>query len=209
MVKDEGVIEEEVEQLDLQVKLLLKDQIDPPHEGEILELFKAGYGDQWLGDDVFRNVRMVNCTRVLELYSNSHLAGAILFDYNRISQVAVHPDFRGQGLGVKLFQAAARANPGSWISVSVEAEPMLTTITDSKLNFLPVEDQDQIEALLRETNGSRDSFQVDIKEIEMPLLSQQLIKKGIIKQEFTAYAARAGSTHGQGYYQILFQSRPV
>lgn len=208
MIGDDLMDEQEMEPEDLTVRVLSKDEILQDHQQQLLELFKSGYGDDWLGDDVFWNVRMKNGTDVLELQSNNQIAAAIIFDNLRISLITVHPDFQGQGLGVRLFQEAAKAHSKAWISVATNADAVIRTITDSKLNFMPVEDKNKIEVLLGETNGSRNSSEVDIEEIEIPLLSERLAKKGIQEEKFVVYAAKTGSTHGSGYKQVLFQNQP-
>lgn len=198
---------QEVELKDLTVKVSKKEDFSKNQLEELLELFKAGYGGDWLGDDIFWKVRMKNGTEVLELQSNSKITAAILFDNLRISLITVHPDFQGQGLGVRLFQEAAKAQSEAWISVATNADAVLHTVADSRLNFMPIEDKEEIEDLLKETNGSRNSFEVDTKEVEVPLLSKRLAKKGIQKEKFVAYAAKTGSTHGAQYWQILFQNQ--
>lgn len=199
---------QEVELEDLTVSLLPKGNISPDHLEKLLALFRAGYGNDWLGDEMFRNVRMKNVTESLELTSQNQLAAAILFDNLRILLITVHPDFQGHGLGVKLLQEAANAHPKTWISVSLDAEPVLHTVTDKRLNYVPIEDQTQIEDMLRNINGGKANPHVDMKEVEIPYLTQRLAERGIVQNKFQVFAAKAGSTHGQQYWQILFQNQP-
>ncbi len=207
MIGEELMEGHEVDLSSAQVKVIPKDQLSNSDQQQLLELFRAGFGDEWLGDDVFWNMRMKNCTGVLEICSDEKLAAAVLFDNLRIIQPSVHPDFQGQGLGVKLFQEAARIYPETWVSVGIDAEGMLATITSPELSYLPADDQDKIENLLQSTNGSKNSFQVDVKEVALPEVSKRLAGKGVTKDMFIAYAAKSGSAHGQGYYQILFQNQ--
>src|SRR3989344_4000071 len=197
---------QEVELQDLTVKIAKKENFSTDQLEELLELFKAGYGDDWLGDDMFRNVRMKNATEVLELTSNNQLTAAIVFDNLRILLITVHPDFQGHGLGVKLLQEAANAHFDAWISIALDAQPVLHTVTDKRLNYLPVEDQVAIESMLSQINGGKNTPKVDTKQVEVPYLTARLAEKGITQDRFTAFAAKAGSTHGQEYWQILFQN---
>lgn len=199
---------QEVELQDLTVKVSPKEDFSRSQLEELLEVFKAGYGDDWLGDDLFWNVRLKNATELLELRSGNQMAAAILFDNLRILQVTVHPDFQGHGLGVKLLQEAAKIHPETWISVATDAEPMLHTVTDKALDFIPVDDKDKIEALIGNINGGKNSFEVDTREIEAPYLTGRLAEKGVTRERFTAYAAKTGSTHGDQYWQFLFQNQP-
>ena len=198
---------EEVELTDLTAKTSLISELPREKLEELLEVFKAGYGDDWLGDDLFWNVRLKNATELLELRSENRMAAAILFDNLRILQVTVHPDFQGHGLGVKLLQEAAEVHPEAWISVALDANAVLATVADPRLNYLPVEDKDKIEELLKNINGSKGHYQVDAKEVPQTVLSEKFASKGLKKDKFIAFAAKEASTHGQGYYQILFQNK--
>lgn len=204
----EAVVEgQEVELPDLTVKVSPKEDFEDDQLERLLQLFKAGYGDDWLGDDMFKNVRMKNATEVLEISSNNQLAAAIVFDNLRILLITVHPDFQGHGLGVRLLQEAANAHPDAWISVSLDTQPVLHTVTNQRLNYQLVEDQVQIESMLRNINGGKNTPEVRTKEVEVPYLTKRLAERGIVKDKFTAFTAKAGSTHGAQYWQILFQNQ--
>ncbi len=181
------------------------------NEGELSELSKLladGYGELWQGDDNFRDAIIGNATQVLRIYDGNHLAAGLTIDNSRISAIAVNPDFQGQGLGVKLFEEASKADSNVWITVGVnpKSEAMIATLTSSKLKFMPVEDKGKIEHLFKQTNQGRNNYQVDVTNTEFPFLSQRLASKNIEQNTFLAYA-RTGSTHGIDYRQILFQNR--
>lgn len=185
-----------------------KDQIDPQKAEQIKELFRQGYGEKWLGDENFTEVAFKNATQLLEIHIGADIAAALLFDYDRISDISVHPDFMGKGLGTKLFEEAAKARPQAWISVGTNAEGMLATVTDPDLHYLPVEDKDQIEALFQSTNrGKSTDYRVETTQSAAPLVTERLTKKGINQSEFTTFF-RHGATHGNTYTQILFQNNP-
>lgn len=185
-----------------------KDQIDPAKAEQIRELFRQGYGEKWLGDENFTEVALKNATQLLEIHIGADIAAALLFDHDRISDISVHPDFMGKGLGTKLFEEAAKARSQAWISVGTNAEGMLATVTDPALHYLPVEDKTQIEALFQETNrGKSTDYRVETTQSKASLVSERLAKKGINKSEFTTFF-RHGATHGNTYTQILFQNKP-
>lgn len=199
--------EDEMKTNILSVKVTPKEEINPEEVASLIDFYKAGYGDRWLGEENFRNVMMQIGTQLVQIYSEGRLAAAAFFDHSRICDISVHPDFTGQGLGVKLIQEAAVAQPDAWISIGIDADGMLATITDDKLNFLPVEDKDQIEQLFRNTNRGKDNFEVGVEQVEVPIVTKRLAAKGIIKDKFTAFY-RHGATHGQVYKQLLFQNKP-
>lgn len=207
MIKEELMEGPEVDNNNVQIRLSPKEEIDSLHQDQLLRFFREGYGERWISDDNFKNVMIKNATEVLEIYSQAQIAAALLFDNKRISDVAVHPTFQGQGLGVRLFQEASKTHPDAWISVGIDAAAMLATITDSSLNFFPVDERVHIETLFKQTNRARDNFEVETSRINNPLLSERLAKKGIEKDQFTAFS-RSGATHGSTYYQILFQNQP-
>lgn len=198
--------EQEMEQNQLRVDVTPAQQLSSNEVNELLELLKAGYDERWISDENFRDVIIRNATELLKLYSGDKLAAALVFDNKRISDIAVHPDFQGKGLGVKLFEEAAKAHPDSWISVGIGAEAMLATITAPKLNFVPIEDRAKIEDLFRQTNRGRDNFKMEATKIAVPFLTERLADRGIAKDEFLAFV-RPGATHGSSYQQILFQNQ--
>ena len=185
------------------VTQLTEDQIK-----ELGDLLAAGYDKLWQGDGNYRNAILGNATQVLRIYDGDALAAGVTIDNSRISAIAVGPHFQGRGLGVKLFKEASKAHPDIWITVGVDpkSEGMIATLTSKKINFMPVEDKNKIEDLFRKTNQGREHYQVETESTEFPFLSQRLALKGINQNSFIAYA-RAGSTHGSVYHQILFQNQ--
>lgn len=191
---------------DFKTSIIPEGQLDNSHKQNLFKFLKEGYGDRWISDSNFWDVMIRNCTQVLEISSSNQLAAVALMDYHRISDIAVNPNFRGQGLGVKLFQEAAKTDPDVWISIEIDASEMLATITDQRLNFLPIGNKDKIENLFRETNRARDNYQVEITEIEQPLVSKRLANKGTSQNRLAAFN-RVNATHGASYLQILFQNQ--
>lgn len=199
-----------MEQTDLRVKVTPASQIKPEDSDEVMELLAAAYGnygDGWMGDDVFKNARLKNATEMLRIYNGHDLAASLLFDHDRISIIAVRPDSQGQGLGVRLFEEAAKVHPNVWITVGLDSDGMIATLTSNKLNFSLVEDKLKIEDLFRATNQGRDHFKVEAEEKEIPFLSERLKEKGIYRNSFMAYS-REGGTHAANYHQIVFQNQP-
>jgi len=197
---------EEMEQADVKVEVTPASQIQPQDSDEAMELFKIGYAERWQGEDNYRNNILNNATELLRIYKGGNLAASITLDHGRISCIAVHPDFRGQGLGTKLFEEAAKVYPNAWIGVAVDAEEMMATLTSDSLNYSLVDDKNKIEGLYRMTNQGRNSV-VTSKSMEIPFLSGRLRKKGINQRTFTTYA-REGGTHAGEYRQVLFQNQP-
>lgn len=201
-------VEEEMDNNNLRIDLSRAQQLDEDELRELSKILAAGYGELWQGDENFRNAIMSNATQVLRIYDENNLVAGLTLDNSRISAIAVNPDFQGRGVGVKLFKEASRAHPGVWITVGVnpKSEAMVATLTSRRLNFMPVEDKIKIENLFRQTNQGREHYQVGTESAEFPFLSQRLALKGVKQNNFIAYA-RAGSTHGNAYHQILFQSQ--
>ncbi|MBI4040176.1 GNAT family N-acetyltransferase [Candidatus Daviesbacteria bacterium] len=193
--------------LSYQVKIIPRAGIADEQMGEFINFFEVGYGERWISEGHFRNVVMKNGTEMLTIREKGRLAAACNFDHHRITDIAVSPDFRGQGLGVRLFEEAARHDPRAWITIGVDAEAMQATVTDQRLKYLPVEDKDRIEDLFKECNGTRENYQVGIDRVELPLISQRLKRKGIKQKDFVV-SYRNKSLHGQAYQQIIFQNQP-
>ena len=196
---------EEMEQADVKVEVTPASQIQPQDSDEAMELFKIGYAERWQGEDNYRNNILNNATELLRIYKGGNLAASITLDHGRISCIAVHPDFRGQGLGIKLFEEAAKVYPNAWIGVAIDAEEMMATLTSDSLNYSLVDDKNKIEGLYRMTNQGRNSV-VTANSMELPFLSQRLGEKGIDRSVFATYT-REGGTHGGGYRQVLFQNQ--
>lgn len=209
MVELEDTMETEMDPTGITVKVTPKEEVTTKELEEIIDVLRAGYGEEWISDDHFRDVPMKYATHYLRLFAGDDLAATLSIHDNRITQVAVHPNFQGQGLGIKLFQEAAKFRQDMWITVDIKAEGMIATITDSRLNYFPVEDQDQIEDLFKNLSGDAvgDSYKVEVERIEHPFLSQRLAKKGIKQEKFSAYY-RPGALHGSEYKQILWQNQP-
>ena len=197
---------EEVEQADVRAELTPADQIQPKDSDEVIELLKVGYGERWQGEDNYRTAILNNATELLRIYVEDVLAASLFLDHSRITAIAVHPDMRGRGLGVRLFEEAAKAQPDVWISAGIDAEEMMATLTNAKLNFLPINDQAEIEALYRTTNQGRNAFEVEVETREIPFLTERLERKAIHQDKFTTYT-RAGGTHKTVYRQVLFQNQ--
>lgn len=206
MIESIRMEEAQVEAKNIQVKLLTKEQISPDQKERLLKFFEEGYGERWISGDNFNEVMIPNATQALMIESDGRLAGALLFDHQRISDISVHPDFQGQGLGERLFEEAAKACSDAWISVGINAEGMLATVTSGNLHFLPVEEKQRIEVLFAQTNRGKDNFKVEVTRVALPILHERLANKGINKDQFTAFV-RVGATHGVGYQQILFQNQ--
>lgn len=206
-VEDEGrmIGAEEMEQTDTRVQVTPASQIQPQDVDETMEFFRIGYAGRWQGEDNYRRNILNNATELLRIYKGEKLAASITLDNGRISCIAVNPDFRGEGLGTKLFEEAARVYPHVWIGVAVDAEEMMATLTTDSLNYLPVDDRDKIEELYRMTNQGRNSV-VTAQSTEIPFLSQRLKEKGIERRTFTTYT-REGGTHGSTYRQVLLQNQ--
>ena len=184
-----------------------KDQITEEQLQQLMEIYKAGYGERWISEDHFRSTVMKNTSQVVQLLQGVNLAAALNINIRRITDIAVNPDFQGQGLGVRLFEEAARVDPNIWISVSADAAAMLATVTDQRLNYFPVEDRDKIEKMFRELNGIGENFRINLESMKHPLLSKRMKRKGIDQDRFVAIT-RPNSLHGSTYKQIVFQNHP-
>lgn len=195
-----------MEQESVKVEVTARDRVGGEELAMLRDFFKRGYGGRWIGDENFWTVMAHNFTQLLRLYSRNQLAAALLIDTKRISDIAVDPGCRGRGLGVKLLEEAAKVYSNVWISVGIDAEGMMATITDQGLNYLPVEDKQEIETLFKDTNRARGDYQVEISEVVVPLLSDRLAAKGIVRDKFMAFS-RINATHGSVYKQILFQNQ--
>lgn len=206
MVELKDTMETEMDLTGITVKITPKEEVTPPEIDELINLFQTGYGEKWNGEDYFRNVVMRNNSDIVRLFLNGTLAAASLVNIRRITDIAVHPSFQGRGLGVRLFQEAVRFRNDIWITIGVDAEAMLHTVTDQRLHFLPVEDQTVIEGLYRGINGVGDDFAVEIVEVTDPDLSERLARKGVRKDSFMVFY-RHGSVHNQNYKQILWQNQ--
>ncbi|QQG43011.1 MAG: GNAT family N-acetyltransferase [Candidatus Daviesbacteria bacterium] len=204
---EEGFDPEENMDLNLQVQVIPKEQVDEEQLKEFIEFFRAGYDDRWVGEEYFRNVVMKNSTELLTMRKEGKLVAAFNFDHHRITDIAVNPEYRGSGIGVKLFQEAARHDPKSWITIAADAEGMLATVTSQGLNYLPVEDKNQMESLFQEGNGTRDNYQVEVSEVEIPWLAARLQEKGIEHSDTFIASSRNKSLHGPTYWQLLFQNQ--
>ncbi len=191
-------------QVDVQVTP--KDKLTPIKLSELMTFFKAGYGDRWISEEHFRGTVIKNSSRILELRIKRQLAAALSINVHRITDIAVGPNFRGQGLGVKLFKEAAKDDPAAWVTIGKDAIGMLSTVTDAFLNYLPVDQKEEVETLFKEINGVGDDFAVDVVEVDSPILTARLAQKGMEKEKFTAIH-RPGSLHAPDYYQILFQNQ--
>jgi GNAT superfamily N-acetyltransferase len=199
-------MEEEMNQDIVQAKFTTKDQISPDEISELIQFFKIGYGERWVSDEHFRDVVMSNMSDLLRLYSEDKLVAAAGINVNRITDISVDPNQRGKGLGLKLFEEAAKNNPRLWITVGVDAPEMLATVASPELNLLPIKDPTEIEKLFKEINGITGDFQIETTEVELPLLTERLQKKGINQDKFLAFS-RTNSLHGNTYKQILFQNQ--
>ncbi|MEK7559154.1 MAG: GNAT family N-acetyltransferase [Patescibacteria group bacterium] len=198
---------EEMGKTNTRVEVTTASQIRPEDSDEAMRLFKIGYAERWQGEENYKNNIINNATELLRLYEDDSLAASITLDNGRITCIAVHPDFRGQGLGKKLFEEAAKVNPDVWIGVTVNATGMMATLTTEGLNYLPIDNKDKIENLYRMTNQGHNS-RVMTQSMEIPFLSERLKEKGIDKNTFTAYT-REGGTHGLDYRQVLFQNQSL
>ncbi len=191
----------------LKVQVFPKEQITEEQLKEFIAFFKDGYGDRWVSEDHFRNVVMKNSTELLTVRDGEELVASFNFDNHRITDIAVSPTHRGEGLGVRLFQEAANHNPEAWITIGVDADAMLSTVTSKELNFVPVEDKDQMEGLFRQCNGTRENYQVGIEEVQLPMVMRRLKEKGIEHSDTFLTSYRGKSLHGPAYKQIIFQNR--
>ncbi len=194
------------EKNDIRAEVTPKEQVSKEDLEALLGFFRRGYGERWIGDENFWNVMAKNFTELLRLYDKDQLAAALLIDTRRISDIAVNPDFQGRGLGVRLFKEAASVHPDVWISVGINAEGMLATVTDKDLHYLPVEDKQKIGDLFEHTNRAKGDHEVEVSEVEVPLLSKRLKAKNINQDRFLAFH-RVNATHGAAYRQILFQNQ--
>lgn len=184
-------------------------QVKPGDIEAVMKLMQIAYGDRWQGEDNFRANILANATELLRIYRDGALAASLLLDNERISIIAVNPDFQGQGLGVRLFQEAAKAHSDAWITAGTDADEMIITLTSDKLNYLPVEEKSRIEGLFRSTNQGRNHFRVEVENSEVPILSQRLTKKSVPHANTFMTYAREGATHSTTYHQIVFQNQPT
>lgn len=184
-------------------------QVKPGDVEAVIRLMQIAYGERWQGENNFRNNILANATELLRIYRDGALAASLLLDNERISIIAVNPDFQGQGLGVRLFQEAAKAHSNAWITAGTDADEMIITLTSDKLNYLPVEDKSRIEGLFQSTNQGRNHFKVEVENSKVPILFQRLTKKNVLHADTFMTYARKGATHSIAYHQIVFQNQPA
>lgn len=196
-----------VEKISIQPRWITKKDISGRDINNLIYVYKLGYGAKWISEEHFREVVMRNTSEVLELLIDNNVAAALNVNNKRITDIAVDPKFQGQGFGVRLLLESTGHIPGVWISVGIDlkAEGMIATVTDQKLNFLPVENKAKIEGLFRELNGVEPGLIIGTDTTRHDLLSKRLEKRGIDQEEFLVFF-RPNSLHGAGYRQILFQS---
>lgn len=206
----EDAIINEMEKISVQPRWVSREQVTDQEINRLIAVYKSGYGPKWISEEHFRSTVIKNTSEILELVTGEDVAAAINVNNKRITDIAVNPKFQGQGLGVRLFEEAAKHIPEVWISVGIDpkAEGMMATVTDPRLSFLPVGDKTTIESLFKGLNGVESDLIIGTDRVKHKFLTGRLVGKGITQEEFIAFY-RPNSLHGVGYEQILFQNQPL
>ncbi len=176
------------------------------HLSQLVEVYENAYGEGWIGKNKYLEGTLQNVTEHHLLEIDGKPAAALDMNRDRIISIAVHPDFQGKNLGVKLFREAANSKPNAWISIGVTAYGMLSTVLNENLDYNLVEDKNKIEKLYRKISGVDENYVVNTTVVSDPTISEVFSKKGIEKIKFIA-THRPGSIHDERYQQLVFQNK--
>lgn len=166
----------------------------------IKQLYAVVYGDTYVGDEVFEKSTLPNTSSVVMLKNGDQLVAAINLNVDRMIALAVSPEVSERGaILVKVLQQLTQTHRNLWATVGIGAKAMQATITNTQLNFKPVDSEEEIKELFRSIKGVPNPDSITTTHEELDFLNRRCGSDG----EFTVME-RPGSFHGLGYKQVVF-----
>lgn len=124
---------------------------DPRLYTKVTQLFAEGYQYKWMGRKAFRDQNLPNTDTVVTINRGEDLLAAATLNERRITAVSAM-----QGNGVFLLSEIAGLFPYDtppWITVDINARPMINTVMSKRLSSKIVVDSMETELLYANLKG--------------------------------------------------------
>ncbi len=175
---------------------------DPQLDRKVTQLFAEGYKEKWM-DKAFQGQNLPNTDTIAFLESGTDLLAVATLNRRRITAISAM-----QGNGVFLLSEIAGLFPYDtppWITVDINAKPMINTVMSKRLKSKIVLDSREVEHLYANLNG----VDTNASEHRVTTFVRGSLNILPLNQDWVAHHRLAAKLHpSPNYIQYCFLIHP-